>query len=511
MLQRSSLPQNIAVLVFLLLFIAGWPYYKYIFDSDAIGYLTIAKHYAAGRWHEAVNGYWSPLHSWLAAPFVSAGFYELYVFKVLNAGIGVLILLTFHRYLKRYEFSLSITWGLMLAAVIIVLHFAYFEVAADILLVLLLLLYFLVITTNNFTTNLKLNILAGCLAAIAYFSKTYAFPFLLLHFTFVHWLAPAQQPRNWLVGISVFLLVCFPWILALHDKYGIWTIGTSGKMNSSVYLVHEYNPNLLLFAPPYENSVAWWEDAYLYQKKFYTPFQSAALFVHQIRILLFNIQQYFLALSVISYLVPFTFLLLFFDALQKNSTIARHLTIFSLLLPLGYLFIHIETRFLWILALLLLPWIVQWWIQVLKNNNAPKWIYKTILAVVVVSFLAEPVNQLKDNINKQKNWSLQARALQAGGITGNCISHNKHLDEGMIVAYQAGLRYFMPGFQKDLLQDVLPEAIKSNIRWFLFFYDTEEKKKEFLQSEIGKSLPAPALLHQGMLVFDLSKWMRPAL
>lgn len=511
MLQGSSLPKYIAVLVFLLLFIAGWPFYKYIFDSDAIGYLTIAKHYAAGRWHEAVNGYWSPLHSWLAAPFVAAGFYELYVFKVLNACIGVFILLAFHRYVKRYEFPLSITWGLMLSAVIIIIHFAYFEVAADILLVLLLLLYFLITSINNFTTNLKLNVLAGSIGAVAYFSKTYAFPFFLLHFTIIHCLAPAQQPRNWLVGISVFLLFSFPWILALHDKYGIWTIGTSGKMMASVYLVHEYNPDLLIFAPPYENSVSWWEDSYLYQKKFYTPFQSAALFVHQIRILLYNIQQYFLALSAISYLVPFTFLLLFFDAIQRNRTKARYLIVFGLLLPLGYLLIHIETRFLWILALLLLPWIVQWWIEVLKKSDAPKWINNTILTVVVLSFLAEPVNQLKDNLNKQKNWSLQARALQAGGITGNCISQSKQLDEAMIVAYQAGLRYFMPGPQKDLMQDVLPAAINSNIRWFLFFYDTEEKKKEFLQSEIGKSLPAPALLQRGMLVFDLSKWFQPAL
>ena len=40
---------------------------------DNVSYLSIAENWAAGRWSEAVNGYWSPLFSWLLIPFSWTG------------------------------------------------------------------------------------------------------------------------------------------------------------------------------------------------------------------------------------------------------------------------------------------------------------------------------------------------------------------------------------------------------------------------------------------------------
>lgn len=510
MLQRNHFSLWLALLFFALLFIAGWPFYKYIFDSDAIGYLTVARHYADGRWNEAVNGYWSPMHSWLAAPFVAAGFYELHVFKALNGCIGVLILLLFHRYLRRYNFTIGITGSIMLAAVVIVLHYAYFEVAADLLLVLFLLLYFLISATTDFVSNRKLNLLAGAVAAAAYFSKTYAFAFFLLHFSYLHWISPQRHYRNWIFGIALFLLMAFPWLVALHYKYGIWTFGTSGKLNWSTYLIYERNPDLLFFAPPYEKSVAWWEDPYLYQKNFYTPFQSIQLFLHQCKLFLYNIQQWLIAISKISYLLPFTFLLVIHDGLMVRNFLSKKLSIWAFLLPSGYLLIHIETRFLWILALLFLPWLMQWWKVQSETVNRPKWVQYTFFAIIIFSFLFEPVNQLKNSLNQQKQWALQARILKEKGIKGNCITFNRQLDEGMIVAYQAGLRYYMPGSKKDFLKEVLPATNQFDIRWFLFFFQSEAEKLVFEQSDVGSKLPNPVLMQQGMLVYDLAQWSPPS-
>ncbi|MFN4284568.1 MAG: hypothetical protein ACK4E8_01240 [Lacibacter sp.] len=503
MLKRSNLPLIFAVLLFLLLFLAGWPFYQYIFDSDAIGYLTVARHYAAGRWNEAINGYWSPLHSWLAAPFVAAGFYELYVFKALNGCIGILILLVFANYLQRYNFSKAQTMGLLLAAVVMVLHYAYYEVAADILLVLFLLIYFLIVTNKDFTQSARLNLLVGVVGAFAYFSKTYAFVFFLLHFSWVHLFTATPNRRNWSLGLIAFFALSLPWMVALSLKYDGITFGLSGKINWSSYLVHERNADLIFFKPPYPQSTAWWEDPYLYQKTFFTPFDSFQLFFHQIRVLLYNLQQYLLSLNEISHFAPFVLLLIVFDWLQNQNKLTKQLATFILLFPLGYLLIHIETRFIWIFGLLLLPWVVQWWQQQCAAQKTKPWICKTIITVSVLSFLAEPVNQLKDGVNKQKNWTLQAKMLQAKGIVGNSFSLSEQLDEGMIVAYQAGLRYYMPGPQKDFCREVLPQAKTSGIRWFLFFYRSESEKLQFWESKYGMALPPPLLHENGIMVFDL--------
>jgi hypothetical protein len=46
------------------------PWHLHRVGPDASAYLTIARKYNAGDFHNAVNGYWSPLLSWLIAPFL---------------------------------------------------------------------------------------------------------------------------------------------------------------------------------------------------------------------------------------------------------------------------------------------------------------------------------------------------------------------------------------------------------------------------------------------------------
>ena len=84
-----------AIGIFILFFLLLYPFYKYIFDLDAIGYLMVTKRWASGDFHNAINGMWSPLHSWLIVPFYKLGFNEITSFKFSNAiiSIGVLWML----------------------------------------------------------------------------------------------------------------------------------------------------------------------------------------------------------------------------------------------------------------------------------------------------------------------------------------------------------------------------------------------------------------------------------
>ena len=109
-----------AALLLLVLFAALFPLYQYIFDIDAIGYITVARHYAAGEWNHAINGYWSPLNSWLMVPLIKLGFSDLLCFKIANIFSFVVISgnMTKDRFLYGFEVSDKITANLKLAALI---------------------------------------------------------------------------------------------------------------------------------------------------------------------------------------------------------------------------------------------------------------------------------------------------------------------------------------------------------------------------------------------------------
>src|SRR4051812_40805140 len=95
MLNRYRLP--FALIVYTTCFAILYPLYRFKFDDDGIGYLMVTKRLAAGDLFNAINGYWSPLHSWLLAPLYKAGLNEFTAFKLSNGLIGAGILITVNR------------------------------------------------------------------------------------------------------------------------------------------------------------------------------------------------------------------------------------------------------------------------------------------------------------------------------------------------------------------------------------------------------------------------------
>src|SRR6478735_779060 len=59
---------------------------RYLLTSiDGISYASIAQQYADGDWGNAFNAYWSPLYSWLAAPFLWLGTSPLLALDLVTA------------------------------------------------------------------------------------------------------------------------------------------------------------------------------------------------------------------------------------------------------------------------------------------------------------------------------------------------------------------------------------------------------------------------------------------
>src|ERR1700730_1252528 len=54
-------------IVIVLGFLQAWSHRLQV-AHDGVSYLDVADNYARGAWSAAINGYWSPLYSWLLAP-----------------------------------------------------------------------------------------------------------------------------------------------------------------------------------------------------------------------------------------------------------------------------------------------------------------------------------------------------------------------------------------------------------------------------------------------------------
>ena len=62
---RHNLDLISIIIIYFIIGIFLIQYYQYGLNSDSISYITIAQEYLKGHFTDAVNGYWSPLFSWL--------------------------------------------------------------------------------------------------------------------------------------------------------------------------------------------------------------------------------------------------------------------------------------------------------------------------------------------------------------------------------------------------------------------------------------------------------------
>src|SRR5687768_4726005 len=98
---RYRLP--LAILLLTGCFFLLYPWYRYVLDDDGIGYAMVTKRLAAGDFFNALNGYWSPLHSWLALPFFKAGAGIIDSFKFSNLLISACMLVVLDRLMGQAE------------------------------------------------------------------------------------------------------------------------------------------------------------------------------------------------------------------------------------------------------------------------------------------------------------------------------------------------------------------------------------------------------------------------
>ena len=345
LLFKQRLPFSLAT--FCILFAVTWPLYQYVSDLDAIGYMEVAHHYLKGEWKLAVNGFWNPLHSWLVLPLLKIGLNDWAAFKISNLFFSLGSLWMLYLLLNKFELSLGLKSAIQYSSIIILLQYCYFELAADALLVFLLLIYFNLIKQDDFYTSTAKNIAAGFIGALFYLAKSYGFPFFIFHFVVIHLLFNRFATfKQLVIGLFVFFICVFPWLYSLHWKYGEWMIAF-GKFNAHWQFGDAPLPGPILHPPPHAGSSSVWEDPWHMRRDNLASVSLVTLVLHQIRVVLFNFQQWLKCIHELSFLSSAILFLSGYMYFKQRSNQWLYLIVGILLLPSGYLLLHLETRFIW--------------------------------------------------------------------------------------------------------------------------------------------------------------------
>ena len=210
--------------------------WRFVMYADGISYLDIADRYKTGAWREAVNPYWSPLYSWVLAiatmPLGTGSSYEVVVVHFVNLVALLLSLAAFERLLRELDVggraALAMAYALFLWGAVGLIGCA--PTMPDIIVTIwVYLLSVLVFRFRKGERRLAVEAALGVLVAVAYFTKT---AMLLIGAVYIITASiGARRARVGVVAALACVLVMSPWLWALHEVAGTWTIGESGRLN----------------------------------------------------------------------------------------------------------------------------------------------------------------------------------------------------------------------------------------------------------------------------------------
>ena len=226
--------------------------YRSEMNNDGLFYLDVARTYASGDWAAAVNGFWSPLYSWIMAPLVlliPSPQQEFAAVHALSFLLFLLVLAAYDLFLRELFRTLqgngpasskvfgpgwwACGYALFAYASLVMVNLGRVGpdilVAASIYVASALLLRLKRTNTFPFWRAVGLGVTLG----LGYFAKSVLFPIslVILATTFALVL---RRRRGWMgAGIAavVFGLIAGPWATVLSNSKQRLTFGDAGRLN----------------------------------------------------------------------------------------------------------------------------------------------------------------------------------------------------------------------------------------------------------------------------------------
>ena len=444
-------------------------YFQFKIAGDEISYIDIAHAYAVGHWYNAVNGYWSPLYSWLMAPFIYIfGYkplYGVYISKILSIIIGFFTILSVRRLSRTFRLDRTVERVLLIALVPSVIFFALLYNTPDLLLVLLLVLYLSIIYDPEYSSNPYYGLLCGLIGALAYFTKSFAFPFFLVHFILFNLIFYSKSElkiekkkifKGLLLGLVIFFVLSGLWVGVISEKYHRLTISTAGEYNQAL-VGPEYKVNIMdtgsspiyymgLIKPPNNDSVSIWDEfSYMGLNK-WSPFASWNNMEYEIKLIFanivysFNIIESYMSAAVV--ILFFMLLLIFrFDIEKTAKNNLKYLILTIFIYVGGYCVITPEWRYLWLIFVLLMVSGFYMIDNINKSNLINLRLRNILLILFFFTLILQPVIEIDHFAEQSDNsYNLSILLQNEYNIHGNLASNE--YSQMTTISYYLNSKYY---------------------------------------------------------------------
>lgn len=471
---KKYLPSFASALLMCTVLFIIYPHYQYYIDPDGTAYLTISQRYANGDTFTAINGYWSPWACWLTAILIKQGIAAIPASVIINTLGATGFLFISQSFFLRFNIISKLQW-LLNSTLALFLCFAIFWQSFDDLWECFFLLTALrIMLAENFVKKPALWFFCGFIGTLAYFAKAYSFPFFILNTICCTWLLSKDNKLQWLkisfATISVMILFSLPWIVALHNKYHIWTTSTSGSLNMSWYLVgHPYWEGGIkyLLPPSYKGSSSYWEDPYWANGRTPHFWDSWQLFGLQILRIGLNCWKLLRSMLEISVFFPVISVIALLSLRSKKIAALftgdiKVVILSFLLFPLGYILVNFESRYIW--YMLPLGMVIG---GVIIQN---KW--KSIFLVIAsATFLIYPIYGLMKMYGVGRNEYMLAKDLKRLEIHGSftCITNSRvELQQYQRLAYFSGNQFYSVPDQNVSYKDIIEDMRRFNVNYIFY-------------------------------------------
>lgn len=250
---------------------------RFVINPDGVAYMSIAEHYARGDWHAAINAYWSPLLSWLMAPFIVFGLNSQEAFTAVNF-LTVTYILLFGSWLC---WKVSKKWAVaglyFLCALPFMLHVVTAQITPDALVAAWMLTAVGVFTfisrawtpSTSYKKMLLLALTVAAFGFLGYITKLYLQPVFLASVPLIagvyvtYYYKEYRSKAIWrgvlftVATLIIYAALCLAWVVPLSLKYEQLMVGSSYAFNTGdIDLPQTYTPLPL----PHEAATTAWED-----------------------------------------------------------------------------------------------------------------------------------------------------------------------------------------------------------------------------------------------------------
>lgn len=447
-------PWVFGLVIYLALAVILFSGFDYQANPDGISYINIARLYLSHDFKYAVNGYWSPLFSWLLIPFLYLGFSPLIAARILLLLAGLFSLFQVSKLLQNIELKTNDKKiGLVFCAIMLI-SYVYAEITPDLLFLAIALAVINLLYVLSKKQRSESAILCGVFGGFLYFSKAFGMPYFFALFTlasiFMLLEHNGQQYRiltirNYLLGTLSFVFVVAPWILLISQKYGHATIATAGAYNHAILgpAGHGHPMHYLgLITPPYIAATSIWDDISTLPIDNWSVLDSVYAIFWQIKLWAKNSALIAYDLSVFTIfglpVVGSCLLVLIKRHDQKSFEISIAAL---LLLLLGYSLLVVEQRYLWLSALLVLALGIRF-LRMHAGNFKNRYVTGNVaLLIFCLSFLYYPVATLIKNYNNGRDIFILAKEVGRLKISGN-VASDYNWQNTLFLSFYNGWRYF---------------------------------------------------------------------